>query len=79
MHPSILLYLGLSLAWLVMAILIYLGFHERFLGKAEPWKQYLAMGLCLLMILWNFVRIHRLRLRQKQQSSAQPTENSDTL
>jgi hypothetical protein len=77
MNPTILFYSGLALVWLVMAVLIALGLHERFLGQADDWKKYLAMGICMLMVLWNIVRIMRIRVRLQQQSRTRPASGDE--
>ncbi len=63
------LYIGLCLFWLVVAGLILAGYHEQFLGRAEPWKQYLGIGLCLLMALLNVNRLLKLHLKQAKATS----------
>lgn len=61
MNSRILFYAGLCLIWLALTIAILLGYHERFLGQAEDWKKFLALGICVLMILFNLLRIYRVR------------------
>ena len=63
MNTRILFYLGLCLLWLIMAIAISLGFHERLLEKADEWKKYLAIGICVLMMGFNLLRIYLIRTR----------------
>lgn len=77
MHPSLLFYCALGLVWLVMAVLIALGYHERFLGQADDWKKYLAMGICILMVLWNLVRIMRIRARLQLQKPPPPVTGDE--
>jgi hypothetical protein len=64
-----LLYIGLCIFWLVVAGLILAGYHERFLGQAEPWKQYLGVSLCLLMMLLNIHRLMKLQLKEAKARS----------
>jgi hypothetical protein len=64
------LYYALIVFWLVVAGLILLGYHERFLGRAEPWKQYLGIGLCILMVLLNINRLLKIRLKEAKNHAA---------
>jgi hypothetical protein len=52
-----------------------MGFHEQFLGRAEDWKKYLAIGICALMIFFNLLRITRIRQAdaRARQTHDQPT------
>lgn len=63
MNGRIWMYIGLSLFWLVVAGSILLGFHEQIpgLGRAEGWKNYLVISICLLMFCFNLLRIYLLR------------------
>jgi len=61
MNSRILMYGAMCLLWLGFAISIYMGFHEQFLGRADEWKKYLAIGICVMMICFNLLRISRIR------------------
>jgi len=61
MNSRILMYSAMCLLWLGLAASIFMGFHEQFLGRAEDWKKYLAIGICALMICFNLLRISRIR------------------
>jgi hypothetical protein len=61
MNTRILMYSAMCLLWLAFGVAIFMGFHEQFLGRADDWKKYLAIGICGLMIFFNLVRIARLR------------------
>ena len=65
MNGRILFYTVLALMWAALAIAILVGVHERWLGVADEWKRYLAMGLCTLMFLLNLVRIYGIRQAQR--------------
>jgi hypothetical protein len=69
MNGRILFYALLALMWGVLAVAIFVGVHERWLGVADEWKRYLAMGLCGLMFLWNLVRIYALRQAQRARAA----------
>lgn len=74
MNSRIAFYLLLCILWLVLAVAIFMGFHEGFLGQAEEWKKYLAMGICLLMMCFNVLRIQLIRKAQAR--SKQPHDNT---
>ncbi|HQR06800.1 MAG TPA: hypothetical protein PLN21_08265 [Gemmatales bacterium] len=61
MNSRILMYSAMCVLWLGLAGAIFMGFHEEFLGRAEDWKKYLAIGICALMICFNLLRIIRIR------------------
>ena len=61
MNSRILMYSFMCLLWLAFAVSIFLGFHEQFMGRAEDWKKYLAIGICAMMVCFNLLRITRLR------------------
>jgi hypothetical protein len=61
MNSRILMYSTMCLLWLGLAVSIFMGFHEQFLGRAEDWKKYLAIGICALMIVFNLLRIAKIR------------------
>lgn len=67
MNGRILLYTLLALVWAGLALAIFFGVHEQLFnfGRAEDWKRYLAVGLCVLMFLMNLARIYMLRQRQR--------------
>jgi uncharacterized membrane protein YuzA (DUF378 family) len=60
-NNRILFYGFLCFLWLAMAVAISLGLHERFLGEADEWKKYLAIGICALMCCFNLLRIYLIR------------------
>lgn len=62
MNSRILMYSAMCLLWLGFAVAIFMGYHEQFLNRAEDWKKYLAIGICVLMILFNLLRISKVRL-----------------
>jgi hypothetical protein len=77
MQPTILLYAALCFVWLVMAVLIAMGYHKRFLGNAGEMAQFIAIGLCVLMMLWNIVRIMKVRSRLQRQARPNPPERDE--
>ena len=77
MNFSLAMYGALALFWLALAGMILLGYHERIIGQAEPWKQYLVAGICLLMVLLNMHRLLKLRLRQARTRNPRATSFQD--
>ncbi|MFT3881244.1 MAG: hypothetical protein QM703_16465 [Gemmatales bacterium] len=75
MNSRILMYSAMCVLWLGLAISIFMGFHEQFLGRAEDWKKYLAIGICVLMICFNLLRITRIRQAdaRARQTNDQPS------
>ena len=69
MNGRIVFYAFLALMWGGLAIAILIGAHERWLGVADEWKRYLAMGLCGMMFLWNLVRIYAIRQAQRARAA----------
>jgi len=60
MQKRIAFYSLLAVLWFALAVAIFFRMHERWLGLADDWKRYVAIGLALLMMLWNFARIYLL-------------------
>ncbi len=77
MTPKQKFYLALAALWLVLAIAIWFGFHEEFLGQLAPadeWKRYLSISIALLMMVWNLLRVYWLQQRKTapRQDHVQP-------
>jgi hypothetical protein len=65
MNGKILFYSILAALWLALALGFWFGLHERFIGAREEWQRNLVVGLSLLMMLFNLLRIYLIRQRQR--------------
>lgn len=76
MNNRIMLYALMCFFWIAFGAAILLGYLDNWLGRAEDWKRYLAVGICGLCLCLNLLRIRLIRVADQRARERARNEQS---